>query len=452
MMMIARLTNRTTLGYALFALLAGMHTSSLHAANVYQTQLDNGLRIIVKSDHRAPVLTSQIWYQIGASDEPDGITGISHMLEHMMFKGTEKLAPGEFSKQVAKLGATENAFTSQDYTAYFQTVEKSHLRTMLTLEAERMGSLKLQDAELQQERQVVLEERLMRTEDNPNARLYERFNALAFDVSPYRRPVIGWQSDIEAYTLADLQVWYERWYAPNNATLVVVGDVRPEEVVALAKDTLGKLASRPHPDKPKRSSIVPVGEKRLVMQDERAKVPMLMMGYAVPSLLTAENKMDAYALAVLSELLDGGSSARLSKTLVRGQQLLTEASASYDLYARLPTQFMLSAVPADAVSLEQAERALQQTIAQLIAQGISQEELARVQAQIEANRVFEEDSLFFQAMKLGEAATIGLDLAELHAYPERIRAVTADQVIAAAKRWLVKENLSVAQLTPLSPK
>lgn len=440
----------------LFALMLSVQASSAWSADevtkttasVYQTTLENGLQIVVKEDHRAPVLTSQIWYKIGASDEPDGITGISHMLEHMMFKGTQNLAPGEFSKRVAKVGATENAFTSQDYTAYFQTVEKSHLRTMLSLEAERMGSLKLKDEELQKERQVVLEERRMRTEDNPNARLYERFNALAYDASPYRRPVIGWQSDIEGYQLSELQNWYDRWYAPNNATLVVVGDVTPEQVKQVAQETIGKVPARAHDAKPKLPQVIPVGEKRLIMHDERTKVPMLMMGYAVPSLLTAEDKADGYALAVLAEILDGGDSARLSREWVRGQQKLSSASADYDLYARLSTQFTLSAVPADGVSLEEAEKALQASIAKVIAQGISKEELARVQAGIEANRVFEADSTFYQAMKLGESATIGLELAELEAYPERIRAVTADQVISAAKRWLVSDRLSVAYLLP----
>jgi zinc protease len=431
-----------------FALISAIMSVSVAAGDVQKTVLENGLVVLVKEDHRAPVVTSQVWYKIGASDEPDGLTGISHMLEHMMFKGTQNLKPGEFSKIVARLGGSENAFTSQDYTAYFQNIEKSHLGKMLSLEAERMGALKLDAAELAKERQVVLEERRMRVEDNPNARLHERFEAIAYDVNPYRRPVIGWQSDIEAYTLDDLQAWYARWYSPNNATLVVVGDVKPDEVFALAKSTLGALPSRPSGVKPRLVSLEPVGEKRLVVQDAKAKVPMLMMGYAVPSLLSGISADEAYALQLLAHVLDGGSSARLSKELVRGSQQLTQASAEYDLYARLSTQFMLSAVPADGVTLAQAESALKASVAKLVREGVTAEELNRVQAQIESARVFEQDSMFYQAMKLGEAATVGLPIEALDDYPARIRAVTPEQVVAAAKKWLVDERLTVAHLLP----
>jgi len=434
-----------------FAFIGAIMSASVAASDVQKTVLENGLVVLVKEDHRAPVVTSQVWYKIGASDEPDGLTGISHMLEHMMFKGTKNLKPGEFSKIVARLGGSENAFTSQDYTAYFQNIEKSHLGKMLSLEAERMGALVLDAAELAKERQVVLEERRMRVEDNPNARLHERFEAVAYDVNPYRRPVIGWQSDIEAYTLEDLQAWYARWYSPNNATLVVVGDVKADEVFALAKTTLGALPARPSGVKPRLASLEPVGEKRLVVQDAKAKVPMLMMGYAVPSLLSGTSADEAYALQLLAHVLDGGSSARLSKELVRGNQQLTEASADYDLYARLSTQFMLSAVPADGVSLAQAESALKASVAKLIREGVTEGELKRVQAQVESSRVFEQDSLFYQAMKLGEAATVGLPIEALDDYPARIRAVTAEQVVAAAKKWLVDERLTVAHLLPNVP-
>lgn len=420
----------------------------IYAAEVAQFQLDNGLMVLVKEDHRAPVVTSQVWYKVGASYEPEGITGVSHILEHMMFKGTAKLKPGEFSKIVARLGGSENAFTSQDYTAYFQNIEASHLGRMFELEAQRMGYLKLDDGEFQKERQVVLEERRMRVEDKPESRLQERFDAIAYDVNPYRRPVIGWQKDIESYQLSELQHWYNQWYSPNNATLVVVGDVKPEAVFALAKEKFGCLPIRPTGSHKPSQELLPVGEKRLVVRDEKAKIQSLMMGYAVPSWKTSENKQEAYALEVLAHILDGGSSARLSKELVRGSQQLTQADAGYDLYARLSTQFTLSAVTSEGVTLEQAEGAIKATIAKLVKDGVSDAELKRVLAQVESSYIFGQDSMFYQGMKLGEAATVGIPLTEVDAYLERLRSVTAVQVQAAAQKWLVDDRLTVAYLLP----
>ncbi|MCI4411324.1 MAG: insulinase family protein [Thiotrichales bacterium] len=420
----------------------------LYAGEVSQFTLANGLHLLVKEDHRAPVVTTQVWYKVGASYEPDGITGISHMLEHMMFKGTKHLKPGELSKIIARLGGSENAFTSQDYTAYFQNIEKSHLGRMFELEAERMGQLKLLDTEFQKERQVVLEERRMRTEDQPTARFQERFDALAYDVNPYRRPVIGWQSDIEHYQLSDLQAWYDRWYAPNNATLVVVGDVNPDAVYRLAQKKLGKVPARQLGESRALIDLVPVAEKRMTMIDERAKVPSLLMGFMVPSWKTAEDKTEAYALDVLANVLDGGNSARLSKELVRGKQLLSQVGAEYDLYARLSTQFMLSAVPADGVSLAQAEDALKASIADIAQNGVTDVELRRIIAQVEAAKVYEQDSMFYQGMKLGQAATVGIPLTEVDAYITKLRAVTPEQVQAVAKKFLVDNRLTVAYLLP----
>lgn len=430
-----------------FSLLT-MAMMPVYAAEVVQFQLDNGLTVLVKEDHRAPVVTSQVWYKVGASYEPDGITGISHMLEHLMFKGTEKLKPGELSKIIARLGGSENAFTSQDYTVYFQNIEASHLGRMFELEAQRMGYLKLDDAEFQKERQVVLEERRMRVEDSPEARLHERFEAIAYTVNPYRRPVIGWQKDIEAYQLSELQAWYNQWYSPNNATLVVVGDVQPDAVFALAQEKFSSLPARQMGTYKASEELVPVGEKRLIVHDGKAKIQSLMMGYAVPSWKTSADKQEAYALEVLAHILDGGSSARLSKELVRAKQLLTQVDAGYDLYARLSTQFTLSAVTSEGVTLAQAEAAIKATVAKLVKEGVSDAELKRVLAQVESSYVFEQDSMFYQGMKLGEAATVGIPLAEVEAYLERLRSVSAEQVRAAAQKWLVDERVTVAYLVP----
>lgn len=432
----------------MISLLLAVGLSPVYASNLTQFQLDNGLVVMVKEDKRAPVVTSQVWYKVGASYEPDGVTGVSHMLEHMMFKGTQNLKPGELSKIIARLGGSENAFTSQDYTAYFQTIHKDHLKRMFELESERMQSLKLDDTEFQKERKVVLEERRMRVEDQPSARLHERFEAVAYDTNPYRRPVIGWQQDIEQYQLADLQIWYDRHYAPNNAALVVVGDVDAEQVRAMVNETLAKVPARSLDSAKKVANLSPVGEKRLVMRDERAKVPSLLMGFAVPSWNTSDDKSQAYALEMLAQVLDAGNSSRLSKELVRGSQQLSQAGAGYDLYARLPTQFVLSAVPAEGVTLAQAEAALRQSIARIVEKGVTREELKRVLAQVEAAEVYQQDSLFFQGMKLGQAFTLGVPTAEIDAYLTRLAQVTPEQVQQAAKNWLVTERMTVAYLQP----
>lgn len=428
--------------------LLGMSLGQVYAANVTQFHLDNGLTVLVKQDARAPVVTSQVWYKVGASYEPEGVTGVSHMLEHMMFKGTQNLKPGEISKIIARLGGSENAFTSQDYTAYFQTIHKQHLKRMLELEAERMQHLRLDDSEFQKERSVVLEERRMRVEDQPTSRLHERFEAVAYDTNPYRRPVIGWQQDIENYQLADLQSWYERHYAPNNAALVVVGDVDADSVRAIVNETIAKVPAR-HVERSRQiAHLAPVGEKRLVMRDERAKVPSLLMGFAVPSWNTSSDKSQAYALEMLAQVLDAGDSSRLSKELVRGSQQLSQAGAGYDLYARLSTQFVLSAVPAEGVTLAQAEAALRQSIARLVDKGVTTEELKRVLAQVEASEVYQQDSLFVQGMKLGQAFTLGVPTQEIDAYLTRLAQVTPEQVQQAAKTWLVSERMTVAYLEP----
>lgn len=431
----------------LFTVLS-LGVSQTFADNVTQFQLDNGLTVIVKQDTRAPVVTSQVWYKVGASYEPDGVTGVSHMLEHMMFKGTEQLKPGELSKVIARLGGSENAFTSQDYTAYFQTIHKQHLKRMFELEAERMQFLRLDEAEFKKERQVVLEERRMRVDDQPNARLHERFEAIAYDTNPYRRPVIGWQQDIEGYQLADLQTWYDRHYAPNNAALIVVGDVDADSVRALLTETLAKVPARKLDSHKAIANLSPVGEKRLTVKDDRTKVPSLLMGFAVPSWSTSDDRSQAYALEMLAQVLDAGNSSRLSKELVRGNQKLSQVGAGYDLYARLPTQFVLSATPAQGVSLAQAELALRQSITRIVEKGVSAEELKRVLAQVEASQVYQQDSLFFQGMKLGQAFTLAIPREEVDAYLSRLAQVTPEQVQHAAKTWLVKDRMTVAYLEP----
>ena len=291
-----------------------------HAENdkVHEHIFSNGLKILVKEDHRAPVVVSQVWYKIGSSYEPGGITGISHMLEHMMFKGTKQYPAGEFSRIIAENGGQENAFTGSDYTAYFQTLEKSRLEISFKLESDRMRNLDLKAEELLKELQVVTEERRMRTDDQPRSKTQEQFNAAAFANSPYKNPVIGWPSDIANYKVEDLQAWYQQWYAPNNATLVVVGDVEAEQTIQLAEKYFASLQpSVIQPIKPQ-DEIEQKGVKKITVKAP-AKLPFLMLGYKTPVLKTAQPQWEAYALEVLSGILDGGNSARLPARLKIGR-------------------------------------------------------------------------------------------------------------------------------------
>lgn len=415
---------------------------------VHERVLENGLKVLVKEDHRAPVVVSQIWYEVGGSYEFEGITGVSHILEHMMFKGTKNHAPGDFSRIIAENGGRENAFTGRDYTAYFQRLEKSRLRISFELEADRMRNLQLDPAEFEKEREVVLEERRMRTDDKPRSKAFEYFLALAHTNGGYRNPVIGWPVDIRGLRVADLQEWYERWYAPNNATLVVAGDVDPEAVFSLAEEYFGPLPSG-DPVQPRiRTEVEQLGTRRMTIRLP-GELPYLIMGYKVPVLKTAEKEKDAYALEVLAGILDGGNSARLAGRLVRGSQMAVSAGAGYDLYARMGSLFMFEATPAEGYSLSDLETALKSEIRELQTSPVAPEELARVKAQVLANSVFERDSVFYQAMQLGTLETVGLGWKRVDEYEERISQVTAEDVLASAKQFLVEDNLTVCFLDPL---
>ncbi len=421
----------------------------VHAAGspVYEKKLENGLKILVKPDHRSPVVVSQVWYKVGSSYEPGGITGISHMLEHMMFKGTEKYPAGEFSRIIAENGGRENAFTGRDYTAYFQTLEKSKLEVSFKLEADRMRNLKLSDEELQKEREVVTEERRMRTDDKPRSKTHEYFMSMAFSNNPYKNPVIGWPSDIAHYQIDDLKDWYQMWYAPNNATLVVVGDVKPEAVFTLAEQYFAPLKpSIIKPVKPQ-TEIEQMGVRKMTVKLP-AKLPYIMMGYKVPVLNTVNDEWEAYALEVLAGILDGGSSARLSTQLVRGQQIAVSAGAGYDLYARMSSLFMLEATPAAGKTVYDLEYALKEQVYQLQREKVSAEELQRVKAQVLANAVYERDSNFYQAMQLGMTETVGLGWQKVDEYVEKINQISAEQVRQVARKYLQEDRLSIAYLAP----
>lgn len=433
-----------------FPLISGAKSpepSPVEPPGVQERILNNGLKVLVKEDHRAPIVTSQVWYKVGSSYEIGGLTGISHLLEHMMFKGTEKLAPGEFSRIIAANGGDENAFTGRDYTAYFQTLAADRLPIAFELEAERMRSLALPEEEFLKELEVVKEERRQNTEDDPDSLTYEQFNAVAYESSPYRNPIIGWASDLEGMAVEDLRDWYRQWYAPNNATLVVVGDVDPQAVFALAERHFGPLGAerirppRPQADAPQR------GEKRLRVKAP-AKEPYLLMGYKTPVIGHADDDWEPYALEMLASILDGGSSARLSRELVRGSHVAASAGASFSAFNRLPGMLLLDGIPAKGRSIAELEQALQAQIHRLREEPVAETELERIRNQLIAAKVYERDSVFAQARQMGSLETVGLGWELMDQYVDRLSQVTPAQIQAVARKFLTPDNLTLAQLEP----
>ncbi len=421
-------------------------------SQTHETTLDNGLRVIVKEDHRSPVVVSQIWYKIGSQDEPKGITGISHVLEHMMFKGTAKHGPNEFSRIIAENGGRENAFTSNDYTAYFQQLEKSRLPVSFELEADRMQNLTLADAEFRNEIKVVMEERRWRTEDQPEALVAEKFMTTAYTTHPYQHPIIGWMSDLEAMTSQELRDWYNRWYSPANAILVVVGDVEPKEVFALAKKYFGPVPSRSF-EKPHEVVEPMQKSERRVRVAIPAEVPYLLLGYHTPVLTSVSHSGDVaewepYALSVLTGVLDGGQSARFERELVRDKKIAASIGTDYSSISRSPNLLLIEATPANGHTVAELEQAIRAQIERIKKEPVSTEELKRVKAQVVAGNVYSRDSVFYQAMQIGRLAAVGLDWRLLDDLVDKLNAVTAEQVQTVARKYLVDTNVTVAVLDP----
>lgn len=428
------------------ALLLGVAQPAAQA-EVFERTLANGLKVIVKEDRRAPVVVQQIWYKAGSMDERTGVTGIAHVLEHLMFKGTHTVPAGEFSKRISAAGGRENAFTSYDYTAYFQQLHKSKLPLAMELEADRMRNLNLTAADFAKEIRVVMEERRLRTDDEAHGLLNEKMMATIYQQHPYQHPVIGWMSDLESLTVGDAQAWYRRWYTPNNATLVIAGDVKADEVFALAQRHYGAIPRRALP--PQRVFIEPkqAGIKRMVVKAP-AELPHLVMSYHAPTLQDPAQDWKPYALQILAGVLDGNESARLNKHLVREQQVASGAGAGYDATSRGPSLFTLEATPSEGKTVDEVEAALRGEIAQLVKDGVSGEELQRVKAQVVAGEVYKRDSLFYQAMQIGQMESIGLTHRAIPVMLEKLQAVTAEQVRQVAEEILQDDSLTVAVLDP----
>ncbi|MSR16032.1 MAG: insulinase family protein [Gammaproteobacteria bacterium] len=416
--------------------------------------LDNGLKLIVQADHRAPVAVVQVWYRVGGSYELDGATGVSHAVEHMMFKRTKRLATGEFSRVVADHGGRENAFTTPDYTTYFQQWSADNVELSFELEAERMHNLVLDPAEFANELKVIREERRLRTDDNAHALAFETVLANTWQTSPYRQPVIGWAADIDQMALEDLSAWYHRYYAPNNAIVVVVGDVEPKTVLALAAKHFGPLAARQIPTLKDRPEIVQRGEKRLTFASDKLKIPKLILNYKVPGLaqrgrgIPPVEGWEISALEVLAATLDGGASARFERNLVRGRELALGAGASYQGLSRLEDLFTLEGEPREGVTLEALEVAIKAEIKAIKMTPPANDEFARIKIAAVAEAIYQQDSMFGQAMIIGSLAVIGMDWRLKDQHVDNIRAVTSEQVQAVARKYLNDERATVAYLVP----
>lgn len=433
------------------ALLPALISLQSHAAStpasVVEHVLANGLRVLVKPDRRAPVVVSMLWYRVGSVDEHSATTGLAHVVEHMMFKGTPKVPAGEYAKLISQAGGRFNAFTSRDYTGYFQTLHKDELGLALKLEADRMTNLILDKEEFGREINVVKEERRWRYDDQPRSLTYERLMAVALTAHPYRNPIIGWMTDLESMTIEDVRAFYRQWYAPNNAILVVVGDVDPKAVFALAEREFGPISRKAVPQTRAQTDPPQRGLRRLVVKAP-AEQPYVLMAYRAPSLKDPAEDREPYAMEMLAYVLDGNEAARLNSTLVRQEKIAAGVSASYDGVNRGPAMFYLSGVPVSGRTAAELEAALRREVARVAADGVNEDELERAKAQIIAAQVYRRDSMMAQAREIGSLETIGFPHTAIDVIVERLRSVTAAEVQAVARKHFGDDSLTVAHLDP----
>ncbi len=416
-------------------------------ADPHEYVLSNGMKVLLVEVPKAPVATVQVWYKVGSRNEVMGRAGLSHMLEHMMFKGTARYPKGSFSRLIRKNGGVDNAFTSQDFTAYFENLAADRVELALELEADRMQGLILDAAEFQTEREVVKEERRLRTEDDPQGALVEALFAQAYFSHPYHWPVIGWFADLDAMTLEDLQRHYDTYYSPNNATLLVVGDIKADALLPTIKQLFEPIPKGPFPKQQLPPEPEQRGERRFLLKRE-AQVPFVMMGFRVPNY----SSEDSYALDILESILSRGKSSRLYQSLVYEQKNALAVGAEYSLMQTDPSLFYFYALVSPGQKVEAVEDALHREIARLQNEPPSEIELQRAKNQVEAARVFEQDSNFRHAMLLGQAETVGAGWRHVDQFLDRIRAVTAKDVQRVAKQYLTPDNRTVGILVPLPPK
>ncbi|HET7633339.1 MAG TPA: pitrilysin family protein [Burkholderiales bacterium] len=410
-------------------------------------RLSNGMRVIFKPDHRSPVAVSLLCYRVGSMDEFNGTTGVAHALEHMMFKGTPEVPAGQFSRLISAAGGRENAFTGKDATCYFEMLQKSKLDLALKLEADRMTHLTLAASDFAEEIKVVMEERRMRTDDQPHALVYEHLMAAAFMANPYRRPVIGWMNDLEHLRIQDVRHFYHEWYAPDNAVLVIAGDFKPDDAFARARRYFGDIKSRKLPLRKPQVEPPQRGIRRIAVKAP-AELPFLLMGWHVPVLRDARTDWEPYALDVLVGVLDGNGAARLPRILVKENGVANDVDAGYSDTSRGPGMFYVSATPAIGKTVPQTEVAVRALLQRLIDNGITPDELARVKAQVVADQVYARDSIFFQARQIAMTEMAGIPYTTLDLQIEKLKQVTAEQVQQVAKKYLKDDNLTLAYLVP----
>ncbi len=425
--------------------------SAPQAPPIQQFKLDNGFTLIVKPDRRAPTAVHMVWVRVGSTDEVDGLSGVAHVLEHMMFKGTADLKPGEFSSRVAALGGRENAFTMRDATGYYQQIPAGKLEDVMKLESDRFAHNQWPDEEFRHELEVVKEERRMRTEDAPRAQLWEVINAAVFQASPYRRPVIGWMGDLDSLNPQDVREFFKRWYVPANAVVVVAGDVDPAQVLRWAQKYYGPIPARAVPERKPRIEPLQAGIRRVEFKAP-AEQAYVALAFKVPQLTSFDPNPagdDALALTVLAAVLDGYSGARLDRALTQGPDRVADSvGASNGLWGRGPQLFTLDGVPAPGKTAAQVEAALRAEVAKVANQGVTQAELDRVKTQWVASEVYKLDSVMNQARELGDHWVENLPLDASERLIQRLKGVTAAQVQAVAAKYFGDDQLTVGVLRP----
>jgi len=422
-------------------------TRSELAHSTFETTLKNGLKVIIREDHRSPMVMTQIWYKVGSSDESGNVLGISHALEHMMFKGTRKVPSDEFTRLSRIYGGTINAATYTNYTNYYQLYPKTYLPLALELEADRMSNLLLRQADFDTEINVVMEERRQRTDDNPRALAFERFKWIAYPTSHYRQPVIGHMKTLQNLQLKDLTEWYKSWYTPNNAILVIVGDVDAEATVRLVEKYFAPIPSQKLPERNDVIEFERFGFRHMELNFP-VQVPNLYLSWNVKSLATAKDPQDVYALTIIQKILDSGISSRLQQKLIRDKKILSSVSVGYDLYNRGDSLFTISALPTEGTSISEIHKAIENEINILKKNSVAQSEIDQASAKFVSDFIYHQDDIIHQAKMIGNLEVNGLSYRLLDELPRHFENVTPQDIKRVANKYFVRENLTTLYLLP----